>query len=197
MRNITLITLFVGASAFITSAYAEISGNAGITSNYLWRGQTQSGDGASVSAGLDYAGEGYYAGFWVGSLADGEEVDLFIGTEISGFDVGYIAYLYPTGGGDFEEFYVGTSVAGLDLFYAVGTTGDKDSYYSVSKSFDITEAMSGTITYGMNEAAVSGGVNVEDASHLALDVSYADYTFTLSDLEGEGYKVVASYGISF
>ena len=57
MKKLTLITLFVSAFAFITSAYAgltgTVSGNAGVTSNYLFRGVSQA-DGASVSAGLTY-----------------------------------------------------------------------------------------------------------------------------------------------
>ena len=134
MRNITLITLFVGACAFITSAYAEISGNIGVTSNYLWRGQTQTEDGSAVSGGLDYAGEGYYAGVWASNTSfegtAGEEFDFYIGTEINGIDVGYISYMYPTGGGDFEEFYAGTSISGVDVFLAYNPSTE-DTYYSL------------------------------------------------------------------
>ncbi|MFL2834815.1 MAG: hypothetical protein ACJZ9L_01400 [Coraliomargaritaceae bacterium] len=39
MKTITLITLFVGALAFITNAYASVSGNlGGIATDYTWRG---------------------------------------------------------------------------------------------------------------------------------------------------------------
>ena len=38
MKNITLITLFVGALAFITNAYASVSANVGVSSDYYWRG---------------------------------------------------------------------------------------------------------------------------------------------------------------
>ena len=46
MKTITLITLFVGALAFITNAYASVSANVGIATDYLWRGASQSGNGS-------------------------------------------------------------------------------------------------------------------------------------------------------
>ena len=89
MKTITLITLFVGALAFITNAYASVSGNLGVTTDYLRRGASQ-GDGVSLSGGLDYEGEGFYAGMWTSSLGgSGEyETDFYVGTDINGFDVG-------------------------------------------------------------------------------------------------------------
>ncbi|MAV38974.1 MAG: hypothetical protein CML12_00120 [Puniceicoccaceae bacterium] len=193
MKNITLITLFMGACAFITSAYAEISGNIGVTSNYLWRGQTQTEDGSAVSGGLDYAGEGFYAGVWTSNTsfegAVGEEFDFYIGTEINGIDVGYISYMYPTQGGDFEEFYAGTSFSGVDVFLAYNPDTE-DTYYALSYGIDLTETVSATFTYGDSDSDA-------DDSHYQVDIAYEDFTLTVSDLEGEDYKVVASYGWSF
>jgi len=94
----------------------QVSANIGVTSDYIWRGVSQSSEAASVSGGVDYAHEsGFYAGTWVGSLGDegsgfsGSEVDLYLGYggqvgEV-GYDVGYIYYNYPTAEGDFGEIY--------------------------------------------------------------------------------------------
>ena len=68
MKTITLITLFVGALAFITNAYASVSANLGVTTDYLWRGASQGNGECSLSGGLDYEGEGFYAGVWTSSL---------------------------------------------------------------------------------------------------------------------------------
>ena len=121
MKKYTLITLFVGAFAFITSAYAEISGNLGVTSNYMWRGVTQSGNSSAVSGGLDYTGTNFYAGTWISEAATGDtEVDLYVGTEVNGFDLGIIKYSYPGAqGADVTELYVGYTYNGVDLSYAV------------------------------------------------------------------------------
>jgi uncharacterized protein (TIGR02001 family) len=192
MKNITLLTLFVGACAFITSAYAEVSGNIGVTSNYLWRGMAQNNDKAAISGGLDYAGEGFYAGTWVSSLDGGSEVDIYAGTEISGIDVGIIRYMYPEAGtGYFTEVYAGGSVSVFDLFLAVNT-GNDDLYYAASYSFDLTETVSATFTYGITDPDEGS-----EKEHMQLDVAYEDFTLTLSELEGEDMKFVASYGWAF
>ena len=197
MKNITLLTLFVGACAFITSAYAEVSGNIGVTSNYFWRGQTQTLDSAAVSGGLDYAGEGYYAGVWASNTrfkddaeveSNGEEFDFYIGTEINGFDVGYISYMYPTGGGDFEEFYAGTSFSGVDIFLAYNPDTE-ETFTSLAYAIDVTETLGATFTYGT--------ASDSDLDFLQLDLSYDDLTVSIVDLQDLDYKVAASYGWSF
>ena len=187
MKNITLITLFVGASAFITSAYAELSGNLGVTSDYFWRGTTQSGGEASVSGGLDYATEDYYVGAWIGSLGEGggEELDLYIGTEISGFDVGLIKYII--GGAEATEYYVGYSFAGADLSYAVDADTD-DEFIGVSYGVDLIEGLGTTISYGDYDAT---------GEYLQLDVSYGDLTISVVDHDAAAdLDYVVSYGWS-
>jgi uncharacterized protein (TIGR02001 family) len=111
MKNITLITLFVGALAFITSASAAVSGNLGVTTDYVWRGTSQSGGNSAISGGFDYAGEGYYAGVWTSSTSGAQETNFYAGTDISGFDVGVISYEYSNAAtGDAVEAYVGYSL---------------------------------------------------------------------------------------
>ena len=95
-------------------SYAGVSANVGITSDYIWRGMTQS-DGISVSGGFDYESDGgFYAGVWganinwgystddAGVLTDygsGNEFDVYFGyaTEVGGIgvDLGYVSFKYP------------------------------------------------------------------------------------------------------
>lgn len=185
MKNITLITLFVGALAFITSAYASVSGNLGVTTDYIWRGASQS-DGVSVSGGLDYAGEGYYAGAWMGSVVDGTETNLFVGTDVNGFDVGVIQYSYSDGAGtDATEAYVGYSVAGFDLTYAQDLDNSDSDFYSASYALPtVIEGVSSSLTYGDTGAS----------DYLQLDVSYGDLTITFVDNDGDETLTAVSYG---
>ena len=186
MKTITLITLFVGALAFITNAYASVSGNLGVTSDYLWRGTTQSGGEASVSGGLDYSGDSFYAGAWIGSVVGGEELDLYIGTDVNGFDVGVISYVI--GGEEVSEYYVGYSIAGFDLSYAQETEESDNDFFSVSYGFDISEGLSGTLTAG--DYYYTG-------EYLQLDVSYGDLTVTVLDHDDEDdLSYAVSYGWS-
>ena len=189
MKNITLITLFVGASAFITSAYAEISGNLGVTSNYLWRGLSQNGTEASVSGGLDYSGDGFYAGFWTANLSGDQEVDLYVGTELNGFDVGIIKYCFD--GSENTEYYVGYSIAGFDLSYAADVDDSDLSYTGVSYGFTITEGLDATLTYGDYEDAAYG-------EYYQLDIAYGDLTITVADRDADPeVDYAVSYGWGF
>ncbi len=85
------------------AAMAEVSMNIGATSNYIWRGVTQTADEAAVSGGLDYSHEsGFYAGTWTSSLGNndaGAEVDFYagFGGSVSDFsyDINVTAYTYP------------------------------------------------------------------------------------------------------
>ena len=198
MKTITLITLFVGALAFITNAYASVSGNLGVTTDYLWRGSSQA-NGTSVSGGLDYAGEGYYAGIWTSSLGgSGEsETDFYVGTDINGFDVGLIAYEYSAAGTDldFQEYYVGYNYQGFDLFYAVNVDNSDADYFSVSYGLPtIIEGVSSTLTYGDSGAPDAAG-NGTAEDYLQLDIAYGDLTLTVLDTD-EGTSTALSYGWS-
>ena len=56
------------------SALAEVTGNIGATSNYLWRGTTQTSNEAAIQGGLDYAHDsGFYAGTWASNVDFGDE----------------------------------------------------------------------------------------------------------------------------
>lgn len=93
----------LGATVFSGSAFAELSGNVGVVSEYLFRGLTQ-GSGAAVQGGLDYAAEsGFYAGTWASTIGfggspSGTEVDFYAGfggeAGAVGYDVGVIYYWY-------------------------------------------------------------------------------------------------------
>ena len=132
------VAIALGVFAITGSAAAEFSANIGATSNYVWRGVTQTDDGPAVSGGLDYAHEsGFYAGTWASNvdfvdrdddLDDDDsplfsnnqvEVDFYAGyaNELSsglGYDVGVIYYAYPQAEDyndelDFTEIYASLS----------------------------------------------------------------------------------------
>lgn len=47
----------------------SVSANIGVVSNYIWRGVTQTQDGAAVQGGLDYGhASGFYAGVWASNV---------------------------------------------------------------------------------------------------------------------------------
>ena len=64
-------------------SYSEVSANVSFTSDYIWRGMTQS-DGPAIQGGFDYASEGgFYAGIWGSNVnfndGAGSELDYYFG----------------------------------------------------------------------------------------------------------------------
>lgn len=64
--------LITGLGGLQTATAADpntFSANVGAVSNYIWRGVSQTQDGAAVQGGLDYAHEsGFYAGLWASNV---------------------------------------------------------------------------------------------------------------------------------
>lgn len=126
------------------AAQAGWSGNIGATSNYVWRGATQTGNGAAIQGGIDYESDGgFYVGAWasnvdfkdgVGGTSNGQyELDGYFGwsgafaDDNVGLDVGYVYYHYgltPEADADFGELYGTLNLWGLDIGAAY-TTNDK------------------------------------------------------------------------
>jgi hypothetical protein len=119
-----------------TTAFADISGSATITNDYVWRGMTQGAENA-LQVGIDYNDDkGFYIGAWTSDVDFGgevdREVDLYAGWSGALVDgvldvtVGYIKYDYQGDAFDFEEYLVGFSSNGFTVNYY--DTLDSDVY---------------------------------------------------------------------
>ena len=192
MKTITLITLFVGALAFITNAYASVSANMSVSSDYIWRGVSLSGGDAVVQGGLDYETDLFYAGVWVSTLGnfDGEEVDLYAGTSlgIEGLDLGVIKYEALSE--EITELYIGYSVAGFDLYYAQDEEESDLDFFSVGYGFDVTEEISAYLTYGEWDELV-------DIDYVQLDLSYGNMTLSVLDADDGRDEIDVAVSYSF
>ena len=63
-------------------SFAAVSANVAFTSDYVWRGMTQS-DGPAIQGGFDYEADGgFYAGIWGSNVnfndGAGSELDLYL-----------------------------------------------------------------------------------------------------------------------
>jgi uncharacterized protein (TIGR02001 family) len=208
MKKMTKSLLAVAVlAATSTAAMAEVTMNAGVTSNYIWRGVTQSSDEAAVSGGIDYAHEsGVYVGTWASSLGGNEtELDLYAGygTEFSGvgLDVGYIQYNYINSDTDFAEVYVGAS---YDMFSAMVSydSDAEDMYIEVGADIALPQDFTLGLHYGsydFDDDAAS-----TDYSDYSISVSKGDVTFAYTDTDenaawgmSDNARFSVSYGVSF
>lgn len=104
---------------------AQLSGNVGFMSDYVFRGVYQAP--SSAMAGLDYEHDsGFYLGTWWADVADGLETDLYFGYggEAGDFSysIGYTGYFYTDYfDSGYDEVNLGVGWQGLSLDVAVGS----------------------------------------------------------------------------
>ena len=142
-------------------AQAEITTNLGATSDYRYRGISQTQNAPAIQGGIDYTNKnGFYAGNWNSSVSSlvytsgaGIETDLYAGykKEIKGvtLDVGSYNYFYPRASVnktnyDTREVYVGAAKGPVsikvsqslgDYFAASNSRGSR--YYQVDVAYPI------------------------------------------------------------
>lgn len=137
LTNVAVGAVLAGVGA---TAQAEFSGNVALTSDYVFRGISQTSEDPAVQGGFDYSHDsGFYLGTWASSLEFGEdssvvdpasmELDVYGGFagsfgEAISYDVGVIQYMYPGASSslnyDFTEF---AASVGYDFGVAAVTVG--------------------------------------------------------------------------
>jgi uncharacterized protein (TIGR02001 family) len=202
-KNLTAAAIAAGTLVAVP-AMAEVSGNIGLTSNYMFRGTSFSNDDAAISGGLDYAHEdGVYVGTWTSNLGGGTtEVDLYAGFAGEagefGYDIGYIQYMYPEQDDwDYGEVYGSVSYDAFEVGFAYTANSEVnegfgnvyvegDLYFYGSVGVDLSEDLSLGLTVG-NYTFEDDGIGGADFdySHVQIDVSKGDFTFSLSLADDE------------
>jgi len=118
-----LATLTTTPAAFAhpdESLPGDFSANIAVTTNYIYRGVTQSDDGPAIQGGFDYAVDLFYVGAWGSSVewaGTSFETDFYAGVTptlgVFDLDLGFIYYGYPDSPDnpeqDFYEFYAAAS----------------------------------------------------------------------------------------
>ncbi len=218
----TLLAVAVSSACMFTAlpTYAEVTANAGVTSNYIWRGLTQTTNDAAVQGGIDYAHEsGFYAGTWASnaSWADGMtyELDLYAGfggdiNENMSYDVGYIYYAYPDAASgadaDFSEIYGSISMGGFSFGASVLATsaasGDGtdfgDSLY-LTADYGFALGSNGT-EMALHLGHYSGDfIGDDDIIDYGVSISKDGFTFGLSDtdMDDSDIKAYVAYAVDF
>ena len=167
------IVLATAVAAVLTSgvATAEFSGNAALTSNYIWRGVTQTTDQAAGQGGIDWGNDsGIYVGTWVSNVNfdnsdDGYEMDVYAGfageAGSLGYDVGVISYQYPVSPQfNFTELYLsGTmSIVTIGVSYTVDAASGNDAEKDPNASGQYEEGdvyVNGSLDFSAGKSDVS------------------------------------------
>lgn len=204
LRSLPVITALSCTTYFasLQPVHAEESftANAGVASNYVFRGQTQTDDSIAAQGGVDYThASEFYVGAWTSNVKNttggsGLEVDLYGGWAHSwddfGIDIGYIIYEYTDSNfaGGAKELYVGFDWGPAGITYYSGsddTAGASDyNYIDVGLDIELVEDVLLAIHYGrfspdvgssFNDVKVEVSKTVLDFD-VALAVTYEDGT---------------------
>ncbi len=185
------------------------AGNAGLFSDYRFRGFTQTGYKFAYQGGFDLShASGFYLGNWNSNveqaLYNGAslEMDLYGGYKGSfgdvGYDVGYIYYAYPNTGAlgttkiKNGEFYIGGSYGPVSAKYYVTTTkffsaGEPPSYADVDTKGSGYLDLSGSFDLGGGFALAAhyGYQKIENGEQLFIKDTVSDYKVGVTkDVEG-------------
>lgn len=136
-----------------TTAHAQLTANVGLTSDYRFRGVSQSNNGAAVQGGVDYAhSSGLYLGNWNSSVStalypnsSGAQSDLYAGWKKDVYkgltvDVGSYNYFYlgkdnsTDSRFNTQELYAGVGYGPLSVKYSQSLS----SYFGINNSVGTT-----------------------------------------------------------
>lgn len=174
------------ATAGTAFAEGEWSGNVAVTSDYVWRGISQSNEDPAISGGFDYANGIFYAGAWASNVDFGDASDTNLEADFYGgfasefangvtWDLGVIYYAYPDADDEDLDFVELQAALGYEFEGGVGVGGavfwdpDNESVYvQGTAAYSFTEAFSTDVSVG-NYSFDGGG----DYTNWSLGGTYA------------------------
>lgn len=206
LKNILLASAFVAlAPALANAQEVSASANIGVSSDYVWRGVSQTSGRAQVFGGVDASAGTFYVGAWASNVdwqPDAElEVDFYAGYKpVLGpvtLDLGAAIYTYPQDRAlNVVEYKAGASVTapgdvvfGLTYYYSpeVGKGGPSSTYGELGVSAPIPGAKVGPFAL-----AVAGSYGVYNYSSPSW-TDYNNYKLALSGTTENGWGVEVGY----
>jgi uncharacterized protein (TIGR02001 family) len=217
------------ASAFALPVLAEdaapaapaspFSTNVSLTTNYLYRGISQTGAKPAIQGGFDYANaNGVYVGAWGSSISwlsdarvasnAGLELDTYAGykgtASAISYDVGFLRYNYPgeyapgATKGDTNEVYGAAtySIVTAKLSYSLGdlfgvSKAKGSTYLDLSAAYPIGDT---GYTLGAHYGKQTYKGSTADAAKAGgADPTYADYRLSVTKDLGTGYSASLTY----
>ena len=152
-----LLTLLLAFS--VLPVFAGMNGHVGYTSDYMWRGQSQTMGGGAFQAGMDLDYEGFFVGAWASEVDFGDdsaslEYDLYGGYKFAvsdklSMDVGVMQYRWNDNDIEMvEEAFVRFSTPLVGFGYAVDTDDSEKDYMEVMLNVPFIKVMDVGFTYG-------------------------------------------------
>ena len=219
MKTFTLASLAVAAAAMSAvlapstglAADTSVAFNAGVVTDYRYRGISQTRLKPALQGGVDYTAGAFYLGAWGSTIKwikDGGggadvELDIYGGVkgEIAkdlGYDIGLLTYQYPSNGlnpsANTLEIYGAVTAGPVTAKYSHSTTNlfgfakSKGSgYLDISATFDLG-GFAVTPHVGRQTVKNNGGFSYTDYSvAISKEISGITWSATLVDTSTSAY----------
>ena len=199
VRRYIMKNILLGLFVLSTSAFADINGSIGYSSDYMWRGASQSAGASSLNAGIELDSNGFFVGAWVGEVDFGDEAtqerDLYLGYNLDVMDnldvqLGVIQYRYDKGDYDtVEEGFVKVRYNNLKVAYYLDTDTEND-YAHISYDLWFIDALDVSLGYGYHDED-------NDFSALLLSKDINDFTLGALIMLDEAFENQTTDSVSF
>jgi len=195
-----LVASFGSMSLALADSPHSISANVGITTNYMFRGVSQTNNGPAIQGGFDYeyTPVNLYAGVWASNIdSDGYdgasmELDIYAGWSPSwqgvDFDIGYLRYQYPKTGtseNNTDEWHIGISYDVKGYFTPSYTAYYSDDFFGLGEAWYHDVGVEVPLPYDFTLAGHYGWNRFDDSSS-----NYQDYSVGISrEFYGIGFDL--------
>ena len=152
--------------------YSGVSGNLDLSSDYFWRGASQTGGASAVSGGLEVEGNGLYGGVWASQVDFNDdasyEYDFYAGYALAvsdkiSLDFSVVQYNYNDGDYDAVEEVIGKLHVGpFSAMYAVDTDDSEKDFVAVGLDVPFIKVLDVNLLYGRHP---------DDSSYKQLTIS--------------------------
>ena len=197
-RFVTLLGSGLLAVAASTANADGMSANVGLTTDYVWRGITQTNEAPAIQGGFDYNDpSGFYVGTWESNIAfaGSLESDWYGGyngkvNDDLSYSAGVIYYYYAKQGPgpnvSFTEVNASLTYKGLTggVSYSNNFTGEtgKATYYNLAYDLGLPNDFGLNFHYGYQAVKDNVALGVPDYSDysIGLSKSYGGFDFGLT-----------------
>lgn len=171
------------------AANAEVSFNAALVTDYVFRGFSFSDNGPALQGGADYSNDsGMYAGAWLSTLDDGDttgyEYDLYAGYGLEvgemEVDLGFSTYNYDEGGYDTTEVYANVTQGAVTGSIYMDVDAYSTTYLSLAYSMELPQELALDLTGGYL-IADEGDDIIDMSATISKSLEMVDLAFTVTN----------------
>ena len=160
-----------------TASAQDISFNLTATSDYVWRGVSQSDEDFAIQGGADFESGIFYAGTWASTVDFGDETDaewdiyLGVAPSAAGFDwdfgVTHYMYMGDADGSDYDfteasaavSRAIGAVTYGMKVAYSPDFFGAEDDATYLEANFELEPAPQWSVSGAVGQQWVDSGAD--------------------------------------